>query len=923
MVRYEGHLLWGTKIAILSAWGLALFAGTCAILAALEVTDNDVLPLEYMRTLRQKKAPWYKGSGDKGDFLIYSEAERTKFPTFSTEIEKKRHFVEAYNAQIARHIGTSAGDQGKAENGGRIRPLNIVIATLAVVGPVMNGGIGTASTNLAEALTKDGHQSATRDISLLHMFCRNDDDNDDDDGGDNGDKVTLLYLWGQSTQGSKSFEYWREEYGSRGVKLVPLPASTIKLSPPTPCKYTSISYATYQYLKRHQHQFDIVHFHEWHGPGYYTAMAKNQGIAFRNVKILTTIHCPSVFFMHGNYGYLTTHNNLASDYMERKQVEMSDIVVSPSRFMLEWVQGRGWVLPTRTFVQQNILGESLLSAAEPSPPSSKHNQNNKNGATEYENIRVSSSSIREIVFFGRLEVLKGLRVFCSALDILSKKESTSLLAGIERISFLGHKNLGSVDAESYVKKRAEDGKWGVDNISFLTEKIQPEAIAYIQGEGRLCVMSSLLENSPYTVLEALALRVPFIVSNVGGIPELIDERDHAHVLFSPKPSNLAAALEKVLTEGMTIPRPQSSPRLTLKQSLNFHRILAYESAVLRRNGGIKASALDGGPKEIGNYAPLVSVCLVHHNRGTLVLKTIEALLAQDYWPFEIVMVDDGSTDVESLKVLGEIQHFFNTSQIYIWCKYRLHTHSQCTQHLAILHTTGSAISPNSNPKSISGRSVCIFGSKSVVIVRRISTLLNVAHFTHADVVTSMADAFTSPTMPYKQQHPDFRWLSIGPAADLGMFHNVFGSSQALVRKKSFFKIGGFSEEGESTYEDWEFFADTVLKGYRLEAVPEALSWYRQRNRGGKQTKKSDTDDRAVIASDDNLMYTTNAYTNRLRALRPYMRAIPEQLRNALLFGWGTAKLVESQKRSSSSRKNKRAKGMVAADMVGSNVTTEN
>ncbi|GAB5362901.1 hypothetical protein AAMO2058_000838300 [Amorphochlora amoebiformis] len=798
MARFEGYLLWGAKASILAVWGAVLFLSTCHILVTFEATENDVLPRQYRLARHQKKAAWYKGAGDRGDFLIYNDPKRKKFPTFSFEIKQNRKILNRW-AESREH--------------GSNKKYRILIATLAFIGPVVNGGIGTACTNLAEALTHAGHE------------------------------VSVLYLWGTAVQ-QKSIDYWVQHYAALGITLEYLPETDIKLFPSTPSKYLGISYRTYKYLQARESDYDLLHFHEWHGPGYYTAIAKKQGLAFQKTTILTTIHCPSMFFLHGNFGYLTQNNNFVSDYIERQQVEMSDIVVSPSNFMLQWVQGRGWNLPKRTFVQQNILNLDLVkSASDPeyflSGPSRR---------------MVVGSSIDEIIFFGRLEVLKGLKVFCAALSHLRK--ISGVLERIKTVTFLGHNNLGNTDAEKFVKTAEREGNWGV-KIKMLSNLIQPEATAYIKEKSRLCVMPSLLENSPYVVLEAMALHVPFLVSNVGGIPELIHPEDQ-DILFTPKPIALAKLLKKSLEDGVKLARPAFHPKDTLKQYLEFHQILAAKR-LQEKSAGSSSSNDDGLISDVirRHNEVLVSVCLVHHNRGHLVLKTIEAVLAQDYWPFELIFVDDGSNDKESLRVINEIRTFFNETKVVPFRFIRTPN-----------RYPGAA--RNTAAEAAKGKFVVFCDDDDIPKPNWLSTLVSVAHNTHADVVTSMADMFHGYNTPLPDAKPDFRWLSVGGAADLGMFHNVFGSSQALVRKKSFYKIGGYSEEGESTFEDWEFFATTVLQGFHLESVPEALIWYRQRPRSAHSS----------------LMSNTNMYTNRLRALRAYQRVIPPSIRNAVLYGWG-------------------------------------
>lgn len=235
-----------------------------------EATDADVAPISWL--------------GADYEFAnahpTYANPIRTDFPTFEEYIGESGRLFRSSNA---------------------LRPkLRVCFATFAVVGPIKNGGIATADTALAEELVAAGHA------------------------------VSILYLWGTGTQ-NKKIGYWIEYYRKKQITLIPLKTSLPKLSSSSPSKYIRKAYQTYSWLRDHEADFDILHFHEWHGPGYYVSLAKHQGLAFQKTMLVTTIHCPALFYLAGNQGHLTSYNNFVSDYLERTQVMYSDLVISPSK----------------------------------------------------------------------------------------------------------------------------------------------------------------------------------------------------------------------------------------------------------------------------------------------------------------------------------------------------------------------------------------------------------------------------------------------------------------------------------------------------------------------------------------------------------------------------------------------------------------
>ncbi|HXT71022.1 MAG TPA: glycosyltransferase [Vicinamibacterales bacterium] len=241
---------------------------------------------------------------------------------------------------------------------------NICIATCDIVGPIRNGGIGSAYTNLAQLLARAGH------------------------------KVTVLYALGTYCE-TRNIPHWQREYRRQGIELVPLPAEHTAGVKGHPALRMSVG--VYEWLKTRQ--FDVVHCHEWRGVGYFTAQAKRQGLCLPNTVLCVGTHSPTLWHLAG-MNELATPEDLEVDFMERGSVAMADVLWSPSRYMVQWLRREGWRLPSQVLVLPNVALDLEAAVAHP------------------------GSVPRELVFFGRLETRKGLDLFCDALDQLTRQGLT-------------------------------------------------------------------------------------------------------------------------------------------------------------------------------------------------------------------------------------------------------------------------------------------------------------------------------------------------------------------------------------------------------------------------------------------------------------------------------------------------------------------
>lgn len=672
----------------------------------------------------------------------------------------------------------SAGDEGQR------RVLRICIVTSGVVGPETSSGIATAYTALAQALAEAGHD------------------------------VTVLYA-GQASAGTGLLGRWIDYYARQSIRLVPLPGSAVSLSMPN---YAKASYMVYGWLKDHEKQFDLVHYHEWQAPGYYAAVAKHQGIAFAGCTFCAGIHSPTSFVKESEGSFISSPRDIALDLMERRSVAFADVAWTPSQYMIKWLGEHSWELPKQHFVRQNVMPRSVRGGCD----------TGSGGATG------TLFPVEELVYFGRLQRLKGIDIFCDAVDLLAREGTRP-----RRVSFLGRACfIDGRHASDYVRERAK--AWPFP-CRIVTKFNQMEALRYLQGGRRLAVVPSRGETSPYVVLECLGGGVPFLASRVGGIPELICAEDHDKVLFDPTPQSLAAKLRLAVLEGPATARPAVPADETRKAWLDWHSDVV----------GAPRPPQPTEARNVTQNPPLVSVCIPHHNRHVFLRQALESIRNQDYPNVEVIVVDDGSTDPESLRALDDLETQFAPRG---WRLVR--------QENRYLGAARNAAARHAN-----GEYLLFLDDDDYAKPSEISMLMKVAGKTGASIVTGGVDCFKGPNVPSPDQLPDYRWIPIGPFPVLGAFMDCFGAAGALVRRKDFHAIGGYTEDYGVGHEDWEFFARAVLRGYHMELVPEPIYWYR--------------------VGDDSMIRTTSKYANHMRSLRPYLEAVPKELRDLVLYAQGS------------------------------------
>jgi len=199
--------------------------------------------------------------------------------------------------------------------------------------------------------------------------------------------------------------------------------------------------------------------------------------------------------------------------------------------------------------------------------------------------------------------------------------------------------------------------------------------------------------------------------------------------------------------------------------------------------------------------PQVSVIIPTYNRAHLLSRAIKSVLNQTFQDFEIIIVDDASTDNTDRLVAS----FQNSRMIYIQ-----HERNQ-----------GSAAARNTALRQAQGEFIAFLDSDDEWLPDKLEKQMKL--FSKASqnvglVVTGAMDI--RENIPYQIYLPKFR----GNIARRILIENCVGlTSIALVRKECFTKSGLFDESLRGS-EDWDLWI-RIAQHYEVDFTPDILLRY--------------------------------------------------------------------------------------------------
>lgn len=629
------------------------------------------------------------------------------------------------------------------------RPLRVCLVTEELSGVGKSGGIGAAFHELAVALAAFGCVT-----DILHVPT--------------------------AALDSEQFRLTCARYAALGIKYDRLREDEYVATAATP---QARSYAIFRYLQKTSTTYDVLHFHDYKGLGFYTQLARSQGLSFLGTSIVVQLHGPTRWTLQANEAFFQHLDQLRIDYMERESLRLADDVVSPSQYLLRWLEDHGFDLPAERHrhVIKNVFGGLIRG-------SSRHGTSRS---------VAPARPVRHLVYFGRHERRKGLTIFLDAVD----RVADQLRSQGGTVTFLGgFGHLDGVPSGLILAERTKN--WGLP-LRIMPSLNRDQAAAWLAGrEETLVVVPSPHENSPYTVLEALALGLPVLSSSSGGAPELYAEEVRPILTCQMTGRSLANRLSHFIEHGAPAPQLAESAADVEKKWFRFHENVAWHRPV------------SPAPSGFPNRTPKVVVGITHYERPKKILDAVLSIIAQTYDNIEIVVVDDGSSKPDTVAVLSQVESLL----------------ARVGGRLIRQENGYLGAARNTVLRNTTSDYVLFLDDDDVALPTMVETLVKAAITSKAPATTClnryMPESIRASCIADPQTgDPRPSYLPTGGPLSLACYENVFGSAVALLERSAIDEVGGYTELVDVGFEDYELFIRLAIAGKKIVVCPETLFLY--------------------------------------------------------------------------------------------------
>jgi glycosyltransferase involved in cell wall biosynthesis len=290
-------------------------------------------------------------------------------------------------------------------------------------------------------------------------------------------------------------------------------------------------------------QVDIFHAHDW--------LVATAGIGLKHVfrkPFFATIHSTEIGRrngIHADYERMIHETEAWLTYEAWKVICCSDYMISHVR----WAFG---LPPDKLVMVPNGVNFAAYAKAE------------KEDLSQFRN-RFALPQEKIVLFVGRLVFEKGAHVLVSAVPkVLEKSDAKFVIVG-----------------NGYMKDQLSDlvRGMGIAHKVMFTGFVDDETLRKLQKCADVSVVPSLFEPFGIVALEAMAAGSPVVVSDTGGLSEIVNHDVDGVKVYAGNPDSLAWGITRVLTDEGFANRLRTNAHKKVQEKYNWDAIAQQTKTV--------------------------------------------------------------------------------------------------------------------------------------------------------------------------------------------------------------------------------------------------------------------------------------------------------------------------------------------------------
>ncbi|OQP47183.1 hypothetical protein A4H97_06655 [Niastella yeongjuensis] len=519
---------------------------------------------------------------------------------------------------------------------------------------------------------------------------------------------------------------------------------------------------------------DVIEAQDYQGIAYYLLQFKH--LLYEDVKdipIVITLHSPAFIYLEYNRVPVDRFPEFHVCQTEKEALRMADLIIGPTGFLLEATE------PYVTLANKKkvVLRNPYYTKEAPAPGAVTRNK---------------------IAFFGKLSMQKGsfelMKYFQKMWDN-GFPHPLNVFGGTDIIYHPEQLTMGQLIEDKYKKYIDE-------KLLLFHGKIKPTEIANELSSAHVIIVPSIIDNLPYVIIETMALGKIVLTSVQGGQREMIDHGVNGflfdHTIENDFEEKLKLVLslsdEKIIEIGKAAQKKVAdmyAPEKVAKQKLQLLNDTIRETKQTRNFPFLYQNEYN----TVSVSGDRLSVIVPYYNMGKYIKVTIQSIKLSNYQPIEILIINDGSTDHESIAVLDEMAQIDGVKVLNKpnsgLAETRNYGARKATGDLIAFLDSGNTVTPD-------------YYEKAIKILKQYDNVF-----------------FAGAFIQYFQDN-NFKYITYTPQPPYLLVHNPANACGLIYKKAAFLEAGLNDTTVGYGVEDYEHLVHLLSKGYNGVMIPEFL-----------------------------------------------------------------------------------------------------